>query len=258
MSERSHSDEKSIEEIRRFLLEMIHNASEQFLKRNHLLERLQTGEITKEEWKTFAIQRYLAATPFEALLREGIAASARDGYSGLAEVIKSNLRDETGTDDHGVTREELAHDTWRRDFYTRLGITNAELEQASATAGTKEYIDMVDRIVKSGDPLAIAGALLVLEATIPMEFRKIKEGRDKTFPELFIDVKDEDDAMRDAKAKARQYLDDHILHDATAHFPDLLRALEKSVLTEAEKDRLKRGAHWITEAKKVFYQDYEI
>lgn len=257
MNEKHSTAEKSTEGIRRFLLGIIHDGLEQFLKHNNLLERLQTGELTKEQWRTFAVQRHLAAIPFEDLLREGIAGAEQQGYPELAEVLKRNLHDETGMDDQGVQHEELAHNTWRRNFYTRLGITGAELERASATMGTKAYIDILEGIVKSGDPLVIAGALLVLEATIPTEFRKMKEGRDKTFRESFVDMEGDDDATRDTKARARMYLDDHILHDATAHFPDLLHALEQPTLTEDELDRIKAGARLITEAKKTFYQVYE-
>lgn len=258
MNERLSSTEKSVEGIRRFLLELVRDSSEQFLKQNEVLERLRSGEISKEQWRAFAVQRYLAAVPFEDLLREGITEAEQQGYPELAEVIKSNLRDETGTDDQGVRHENLAHHTWRRDFYMRLGITDAELRKTSAKVGTKGYIDIVNQVVKSGDPLVIAGALLVLEATIPTEFRKMKEGRDKTFRDAFVDEEGDDETTRDIKAKARLYLDDHVIHDATVHLPDLLRALEVSIKTDMEKERIKEGARQITEAKKAFYQGYEL
>ncbi|MEN9558185.1 MAG: Iron-containing redox enzyme [Candidatus Parcubacteria bacterium] len=246
---------EATDEDRRFLLSLIQEASERFLRENPVLKKIQRGELSEAQWRDFAIQRYLAALPFERLLIAGMEAAEQEGYEELASVIRTNLHDETGTDDAGVKHEEMAHGTWRHDFYTRLGISDADLETAHVGAGTERYASVSEALAKNGDPFAIAGALLVLEATIPSEFRQIKDGRDKTFRDAFVERDDDDAQTRNEKAKARLYLDDHIHHDATSHFPDLLIALERIAKDISIKERIKDGAHQITDAKAAFYND---
>jgi pyrroloquinoline quinone (PQQ) biosynthesis protein C len=233
----------------------IREASEAFLVQNSILGKIQRAELSKEEWRAFAIQRYLAAIPFEDLLRAGIQQSEKQRYMELATALKKNLQDEMGVDDQGMVNDGLAHSTWRRDFYTRLGIQTEELESAVEADGTKVYRLALEEMINTDDPLIIAGALLVLEATIPVEFRKMSHGRDKTFHEEFVASDQDDASTRQTKEKARLYLDDHVYHDATSHFPDLLRALEISLRTEEERDRVRSGAQRIMMAKKAFYDD---
>lgn len=236
-----------------FLRGLIREASEVFLVQNSILGKIQRAELSKEEWRAFAIQRYLAAIPFEDLLRTGIQQSEKQRYMKLATALKKNLQDEMGADDQGMVNNELAHSTWRRNFYTQLGIQTEELESAVEADGTKIYRLALEETINTDDPLIVAGALFVLEVTIPVEFRKMSHGRDKTFHEEFVASDQDDTSTKQAKEKARLYLDDHVYHDATSHFPDLLRALAASLRTEEERVRVRSGAQRIMMAKKAFY-----
>lgn len=63
-----HSKEK---EPRLFLIDLVNRSGEVFLKDVPMLEKLERGEASRDEWQEFAVQRYLAALPFEELLEGG-------------------------------------------------------------------------------------------------------------------------------------------------------------------------------------------
>ncbi len=226
-------------QTRLFLINLINHGVELFLD-NAFLNRIEKNLLTKEEWHTFAVQRYLSATPFEDLLEACEAAARRDGLVDLAEVIESNLRDERGIDAEGTRHEHLSHSTWRKNFYQAIGISELELTSTTPSVATKEYQETVRGLVKTDDPLIMAGGLLVLEAIIPREFAKLKSGRDQMFPNL--------------SDEAKLYIDDHIVHDAKAHYPDLLAALSDLANSETVRTRIASGINLMVEVKKRFYE----
>lgn len=239
---------------RAFLINLINTSAEAFLQNNLLLDRIESGESGREEWKRFAVQRYLAALPFERLLSACRDAASRIGDKALELAVVKNLQDETGENEVGEIKTENSHATWRRDFYTALGISDEDLDTSSSMAGTREYDAALNGIIESGDVLVMAGALLALEGTIPREFARMKRGRDALFSESFVEGEEDSEGTKMRKAKARLYLDDHILHDARSHYPDLLNALEPHVASAEELERIRVGIDTIVRAKRSFYE----
>lgn len=236
------------------LINLVKEGNKQFVDENPVLDAIQSGQASVDFWKTFAIQRSIAARLFEDLLKAAIQAGQRVEDKPLVQALQANLNDELGIDEQGAQHIEKAHHTWRKDFYRALGISELELETTEPSRGTKAYHRILQMLIASGDAYKMAGALLVWEGTIPHEFNKIKIGRDLTFKQIFVDAPGDTGALRDQKAKARLYIDDHITHDASSHFPMLFKALEPHTSSWGEMRRIKQGAKLIIKAKKAFYQ----
>lgn len=238
---------------RTFLIGLARECSDAFLRDNPFLGELEKGAMSPKGWQEFGTQRYLAAMPFERLLETCSAVSMQEGKTDLAVALKKNLADERGTDAVGNQADDLAHGTWRKDFYTALDISSAELDIAAANAGTREYVRTVESLIASNDALAMAGAVLVLEASIPREFLCVRKGMEITFPDRFKFQTTDNELVRAQKMKNRRYIDDHVVHDAQAHYPDLLDALELYMVTESDKARFATGARTMAQAKITFY-----
>lgn len=238
---------------RHFLISLAQTATQEIVQNNPVLDTTQQGKLSIEHWRIFSEQRYRAALSFESLLQAGINSSHALGDEALAKALEDNLKDELGLDAQGVTHPQQSHATWRRDFYHALGVDEAGLGDVNPLEGTRAYSDTIESLVRQGDALAIAGALLVLEASIPTEFSKIKEGRDQSFPERFVDLPTDSADVRRTKSKARMYIDDHIVHDASSHYPQLLKALEKHAGSTKADKRIRQGVVDITKAKMSFY-----
>lgn len=213
-----------------------------------VLDILAQGKLPKEDWIIFAVQRYLAASHFEKLLEAGL--SKAESGSPLALALQNNLNDEHGDN------EEHSHATWRKDFYNTIGATEQVIQKSVLLEGTQFYFDELTKIAQE-NVLKIAGALLVLEFTIPYEFKKIQLGRDKTFENEFIDKLNDSEKLKLKKAKARMYIDDHILHDARSHYPELLSALEPYLTNHDDYVQIKEGIVWVTNAKQKFYESLD-
>ncbi len=242
-------------QIARQLVDYIKEAANDVMIRNPFLDAMQSAELTHAQWQDFAMQRYLAALPFEKLLVAAIAASNALNDAELVAALEANLRDELGYGADGVQRAELAHETWRQDFYRALGISPQQLKQAQPWPGTLAFQGAFERLMATHDALAMAGGLLVLEGTIPYEYRRVQAGRNQTFAAVFVDNATDDAQTLAQKALARLYIDDHIDHDAKAHYPDLLNALSKYHLDPAAMQRIEMGANLIREGKNQFYQE---
>jgi hypothetical protein len=249
-----HKIEAFMEGTRKQLIEIVKEANRSLVADNPSLSLLQHGALSKDDWRAFAIQRFLIATPFEGLLREGIRKAAEHRLDALQSSLEKNLHDEIGIDENGSVRADRAHSTWRKEFYAALGIVEQELAMVQPIQGTAKYLLTLQQII-NGDVFVIAGALLVLEATIPGEFRKLQEGRDRVFPEAFVESPDDSDEVRESKKRARLYIDDHIWHDARSHYPDLLSAIVSSVSTAHGLESVKEGMAKVGRAKKAFYDD---
>lgn len=219
------------------------------------LGAIESGEIGREGLKRFLIQQIVATSAFLSLF-EILVAQSR--FPELQAAAASNLRDETGMDEAGNYHAELAHSTWRKNFYRQIGIAEEQIEHAAPTPGTTAYFDAIAELVSEGDIGRVAGALLFFEGIIPRQFNSFKRGRDTLFREECVDADGDSAVQRETKQTARLYLDDHIVHDAQSHFPDLLNAL--SVATQSSKEFLENVRHGIgiaKEARKKFYQGQE-
>lgn len=233
------------------------------IRHETVLIKAREGELSLEQWREFAVQRYRAAQSFDGLVGEAGQVANDAGMPHLADELNDNLADELGIPESARTRDEqgirevnpeladpdLAHGTWRKQFYGTLGLDEAALEQAEMLAGTTAYQEAVGHLLQSPSPRKLAGAVLALERTIPHEFGMMLTGLAKQFSDQF--------AMRgeagDPRTTASRYLRDHIDHDAIAHTLHLVAALQPYVQTEADIADVSEGIRVIREAKRAFY-----
>lgn len=206
-----------------------------------ILEAIEGGLVSQSQFRLFAGQRYLASQPFEELLVAGIKAAKREGDAALVLALQQNLDDERGLSTNGnFVGQGQSHEVWRQDFYGAIGLSYEELKTINPLAGTQAFIDKAKELITSGDSLKIGGGLLVLEGTIPLEFRRLQKGRDILFPNL--------------SPKAKLYLDDHIYHDAEWHYPAMVSALQQYI-NKPDFARIVNGTQKITDARKLFFVD---
>lgn len=217
------------------------------------LVRVGSGELTKIEWRAFAVERYLTSMIFESLLEIAIAKATEAGDVAVAKALTDNQNNELGVQADGTTDTEMSHAAWRRDFYDALGITDVMLNRRVGSPSVKSYISIVRSIIATDEYLVMSGALLALERFFPIEFDMMKKGRDTVFTDVFMDQSTDDDATKATRARARLYLDDHIDHDANTHYPDLLAALQPHANNEADMARVIAGINAVENAKRAFY-----
>lgn len=222
------------------------------MKSTPLMRAAAEGILTPEQWKIFGIQRYMVAQVFVALLGAGMnLASGKDTH--LHDILLRNFYDETGGDPAHATTA-LAHETWRQQFYSAMGITEEELGSTDPMDGTKVYLTFAQELIRRNDLLEIAGGVLMIEGGIPQEFDAIRRGLRRCIPDIFAGKIQEGDPDAQKKRDARLYLDDHITHDAGSHFPELLRAVAAPQRTEGEWERVYGGMDGIFHAKVEFYR----
>lgn len=222
---------------------------------HRLLAALGSNQLSKDEWRAFAAERYLASLIFEPLLDAALAKATEANDAAIADAVARNRNDELGIAADGTWRKDLAHAAWRKDFYDALGITDAMLNAAIAGPAAKAYIALLRDVLNSGDYLVMAGALLALERFLPVEFIAMRKGRDTVFADVFVDQPADDATARTARARGRVYLDDHITHDANAHYPDLLAAITPHMDNPADAKRIFAGIEAIERAKLAFYDN---
>ncbi len=194
------------------------------LTRHVFLARLRRHELSRAQFLTFTIQRHALAAGFVELLMVGVRNAPT---LELKQILEQNLADETGNGNPA-----LAHSQWRADYLRALGVAGLTVEPIE---GVTQY-ECAARNLMNGSAAEIAGAILALERSIPPEYRCIQRNRDALFPAL--------------DANARLYLDDHIVHDTHAHYPDLLRAVHTSGLDHAT---VVTGAQTVMRARIEFY-----
>jgi hypothetical protein len=114
---------------------------------------------------------------------------------------------------------------------------------------------MLEGLIASTNVYLLIGAILALKVSIPAEFKRIQKARDAIFPEVFVDRHDDSEEVKLTKHRARLYIDDHIIHDAQRHYPDLLAAIKVVTLTAEAYDYVLAGMNTIKNAKQVFYRD---
>lgn len=221
---------------------------------NSVLDAVEEGKFTQDEWREFAKQRYLAALHFEELLEAGLKKARILGDQELVDALVSNLQDERGIDAQGNLLSTGSHEKWRRDFYGALGLEEDALSSAEPLEGTRMYDESLKHLIDAGDVLTIAGAILLQEFSIPEEFKRIKIGRDLTFPDQFTTQSKDTSEQRLKKGFARLYIDHHIVHDATSHYPNLERALMKYADDPVNVSQILTGVEMIHVAKQYFYK----
>jgi pyrroloquinoline quinone (PQQ) biosynthesis protein C len=241
-------------------LEQIHSRlreTTESMINNPVLEAVESGNLSQDEWREFAKQRYLAARHFEELLKAGIEKAQEIQDQELVEALSSNLRDEEGVNEHGQPLQTGSHEKWRQDFYNALGLDGHALSSAEPLDGTKEYDSTLRRLIDNEDVLTVAGALLIQEYSIPEEFKRIQVGRDLTFPAEFVTNSSDSSEQRRQKGFARLYIDHHIAHDARSHYPDLERAISKYSADPESLAKIMRGMEIISTAKQKFYESLQ-
>jgi len=241
-------------------VEQLHSHLREITERmidNPILNAVGRGELTPEQWREFAKQRYLAAIHFEELLEAGIRKAQEIEDQELAETLAQNLRDEQGLDSQGRSLQIGPHESWRQDFYNALGLDGNALSSAEPLDGTKEYGATLKQLIDNKDGLTVTGALLIQEYSIPEEFKRIKVGRDLTFPAQFVPTDSDTPEQRLQKQAARLYIDHHIGHDATKHYPDLERTISKYSADPESLAKIMRGMEIISNAKQKFYESLQ-
>lgn len=221
---------------------------------NPTLDAIAAGAVSQDNWRQFAIQRYLIALPFRDLLVQCVKVATEFGDEELKSVLERNLQEEDGINlVDGEIKESRSHEKWRRDFYTALGISENELEDTPSYGVTQNYETVLRECIENRRSYEQLGALLMLESSIPFEFAKLAQGRDRTFPDAFMRAEGDTRDVHNAKARARLYLDHHVLHDVKYHFPQLRDALLKHADDPEILAKMIAGMELIAKARREFY-----
>lgn len=214
---------------------------------NPILDAMESGNYSRENWTVWACQRYHAAHGFIRLLEIWITWARSSWLIKLQAALQENLDDE-----NGMNNPQLGpHEKWRQNFYNALGVRQEQLEKWILLPWTNEYWEVLESLEKSSIH-GLIGALLYLEFSIPHEFRRIQIWRDTTFREKFvIEASDSKEAKKE-KWLARMYLDHHIIHDSDSHFPNLVKSIEP-LLEKGYEEKIIGWVMIIAQAKKQFY-----
>ncbi len=233
------------------------NAMTTTLAAHPVLAMVASDKLTQDEWRDFAVERYLSAIIFEPLLGSALTAARKANDTPLTVALNDNQNDELGIDIDGVVDQSLSHVVWRKNFYDALGVDDALLNAHIGSPAVKAYMDVIRSVMMTGEYLVMAGSMLALERFFPVEFRAMQQGRDLVFADIFADQSNDTAEEKAWRAQARLYLDDHIEHDADTHFPDLLTAIQPHLDSEADMERILSGIAAIEQAKLAFYDKLE-
>lgn len=220
-----------------------------------LVSRMMRAQLTRPQFLFFFIQKALIVKNFESLLSRSFQIAQAQGQHELASVLLSNLDDEQGKDNKGRVNPEAAHKTWRNAFYAALGITDVLLDQTLPLTSAKEHCDAFLYLENTDDVFLIAGAFLALERIIPLEYRGAQISRDHLFPEIFVTRAEDSLEKQEAIRRSRYYIDDHIIHDAKIHFPQLLNVLEKYENDAVAMASMAKGVELIQKVRESFYNE---
>jgi pyrroloquinoline quinone (PQQ) biosynthesis protein C len=209
--------------------------------------------IDRTQYKLYAAQRAYVATNFIRLVDKGAQLARAVGDVELAEAFQSNLNDELGVGADGQRHQELDHRVWKTNYLRALGL-KADVQGFPLLRETRAHVDAFLDIEAKGTLLNIAGTILSLENIIPLEYRAAVASRDHLFPEIFCFEPDDDVLTWQHKETARQYLNDHIVHDSKSHFPQLLQALLKYEGDTKAMEELRAGIDMVNTYRKRFYK----
>lgn len=229
-----------------------HNIVQKIKETNARIRPIVLSIAKKEAFKRFAIQRHYLTNYFVPLLQAAYNVSNQEArYKEIDKALLENIQDETGITQRGYS-EELDHTTWRKNYLRALGIDVSEKKPIDATIA---YNDALKTIMETKDYHHMVGALTFLEGQIPAEFNYIAERRDVLFPDEFVFQENDLTSVKRKKLYARRYIDDHIVHDAQSHFPDLLEPILE--LPKDEQLRIMEGVYEMSATKIHFYQGIE-
>lgn len=209
--------------------------------------------LNHTQYRLYAAQRAYVATNFIRLVDKGARLARDAGDVELAATLQSNLNDEIGLGGDGKTHDALDHRKWKETYLRAIGI-KADVPGFPLLRETQAHVDAFLDMEAEGTMFSIAGTILSLENIIPLEYRAAVSSRDHLFPEIFCPAAGDSDAVRDKKELARQYLDDHIVHDSNAHFPQLLQALVKYENNAAAMVEIRAGIDLVNTFRKQFYR----
>lgn len=234
------------------------NAMTTTLAAHPVLAIIASDALSRDEWRNFAVERYLSAIIFEPLLDTALTATIKANDTPLADALRDNQQDELGMDIDGVVDQTLAHAAWRKHFYDALGVDDDMLNAHIGSPAVKAYMDVIRSVMMTGEYLVMAGAMLALERFLPVEFRAMQQGRDLVFADIFTEQPTDTPEERDWRERARLYLDEHIPQDLDTHFPELLAAIELHTDNEASMERILSGIAAVEQAKLAFYDKLEV
>ena len=179
------------------------------------LESMRNGLLTRDQMYVFAESRFGISDAFEVHLKKALEHEITQGRNGVAAVLQQNYREEIGEEG----RPHTGHGEARHAFYKLLGVDTEAGQLASPDFDALAFNHSMARLVKLGHG---AGGILLREFATPIEFKAMREQLKKLMPDVFGV-----DKPRGQQAKlAAHYLNDHIGHDANAHGPDLLGAID--------------------------------
>ena len=180
-------------------------------------------------FRSFAKTRHRTVDSFLPLLKHAHSHVVKKQMSKATRVLAKNIADEIGVV-NGIRDGQLAHKTWRDWYLEGIGAHHA---RGYADIGNA-FNTRMDRFMKEETLDQHIGALLFIEASIPVEFSLILQKVESLF------------SLRD---KARRYLVDHITHDAVEHYPDML-----SLLPAFSRKDVFAGIAYMYEMKVGFYR----
>lgn len=221
---------------------------------NPVILAMRRRALSRAQFKLYAAQRACVATNFIGLVHRGAQLARLAGDMGLAAALQSNLDDEAGIGADGIADPDRNHRNWKIAYLNALGLS-ADMAGFPLLDGTQAHVDTFLDQERNGTGLVIAGMILSLENIIPLEYRAAQIARDHLFPEIFCPSEADTDAIRAGKRRAREYIDDHIVHDARSHFPDLLAALVKYEDDLTALAQLQHGIDIVNACRKNFYAD---
>lgn len=180
-----------------------------------LMIALDRAWLEPQQLKALCAARFTAVSKFEALLERARDLAIRQGMNELGAELHMNLCDERGI---GRAFGQGAHKEWRKDFLDALHIRHE---------GGRSVPQLYN--FTANDSLAIlCGMILAAEYTIPPEDKRILKSLRLRFPDIFTPA-DKALPATPEQERATRYLYDHIHHDAESHFPDLMRAMNRTV-----------------------------
>jgi len=223
------------------------------VRRDPVVLALLRKSLNTTQYKLYAAQRAYVATNFIRLVEKGARLAREIGDVELAGALQSNLNDEMGMAPDGKIYDALNHRNWKINYLRSIGI-EADLKDFPLLRETRAHVDAFLEIEAGGNLFSISGALLSLENIIPLEYRAAVSSRDHLFPEIFCHSDEDSEEIYHAKELAKQYLNDHIVHDSKNHFPQLLQALTKYEKDPAVATEIRAGIDLVNTYRKQFYQ----
>ena len=237
--------------LRKYIIEAV-----QPIKKASLLKQMANKKVKLQQFLFFSIERARIANNFVFLLENAIDKAERESLESLALSLRRNLSDENGEDISGNCDLTQSHSIWRLNYLSALGFTAESLASPPMLQATRQHLDVMTSF-EERSIFTIAGAILVLELIIPLEYSSVKRSRDFLFPELF--VKSDKDSPQETIVKEQnaRYIDDHIVHDSQKHYPDLLKALSAFESNKAAMEKITSSIKKVCMARLEFYRGIE-